>query len=207
MVADDHPVLRHGLLQLLKESMSVACVYEVDNGNDVMDIVRTHHLDIVILDISLPGKDGMIVLAELKEEFPHIPVLMLSIQPESQYAARAFRLGAAGCVNKAVAPEELVRAVRQIANGENYINDVTSSVLLDTLRRPDTSAPHRLLSEREHQVMLRIASGKTLTEIGNELCLSVKTVSTYRSRLLEKMNLQNNSQLTHYVYKNRLMAL
>jgi two-component system invasion response regulator UvrY len=187
--------------------MSVACVYEVDNGNDVMDIVRTHHLDIVILDISLPGKDGMIVLAELKEEFPHIPVLMLSIQPESQYAARAFRLGAAGCVNKAVAPEELVRAVRQIANGENYINDVTSSVLLDTLRRPDTSAPHRLLSEREHQVMLRIASGKTLTEIGNELCLSVKTVSTYRSRLLEKMNLQNNSQLTHYVYKNRLMAL
>jgi two-component system, NarL family, invasion response regulator UvrY len=200
-------VLRRGLSQLLKESMSVACVHEVANGNDVMDFVRSHHVDIVILDISLPGKDGMIVLAELKEEFPYIPVLMLSIQPESQYAARAFRLGVAGCVNKAVAPEELVRAVRQIATGENYISDVTSSVLLDTLRRPETTAPHHLLSEREHQVMLRIASGKTLTEIGNELCLSVKTVSTYRSRLLEKMNLQNNSQLTHYVYKNRLMAL
>lgn len=164
-------------------------------------------MDVAILDISMPGKDGMVVLGGIKEEFPELPVLILSIQPESQYAARAFRLGAAGCINKAVAPEELVLAVRQVASGENYLTEETSAILLDTIRHPATSAPHEILSERETQVMLAIAAGKTLTEIGHELHLSVKTVSTYRGRLLDKMQLKNNAQLTHYAYTHRLMPL
>ena len=192
---------------MLKESLPLARIYEVDTGNQVLPLLREHSIEAVVLDISLPGKDGMIVLSEIKGEFPHIPVLMLSIQPESQYAARAFRLGASGCLNKAAAPEELVSAVRRVLRGETYINDATSNALLDTIRHPDSGPPHLALSERETQVMLMIASGKTLSEIAVELHLSVKTVSTYRSRLLEKMHLRNNSQLTHYVYKNRLTTL
>jgi two-component system invasion response regulator UvrY len=182
-------------------------VYEVESGDDVLPTLRAHHVDVVILDISMPGKDGMLVLADVKDEFPDLPVLILSIQPESQYAARAFRLGAAGCINKAVAPEELVHAVRQVAQGENYLTEETSAILLNTIRHPVATVPHELLSERETQVMLAIAAGKTLTEIGEELRLSVKTVSTYRGRLLEKMQLKNNAQLTHYVYTHRLMPL
>ncbi len=195
------------MTQLLKESFSISRIYETDSGDQVVPLLRKYRIDVIVLDISLPGKDGMIVLSEVKREFPKLPVLLLSIQPESQYAARAFRLGAAGCLNKAAAPEELVNAVRCVLKGETYINEVTSSVLLNTVRTPDLRAPHLALSERETQVMLMIASGKTLSEIALELNLSVKTVSTYRSRLLEKMNLRNNSQLTHYVYKNRLMGL
>ncbi len=200
-------MLRRGLIQLLKESLPIARIYEVDAGNQVIPLLREHRIEVVVLDISLPGKDGMIVLSEIKSEFPDTPVLMLSIQPEAQYAARAFRLGASGCLNKAVAPEELVCAVRRVLQGETYINEATSHALLDTIRHPASGASHHTLSERETQVMLMIASGKTLSEIATELNLSVKTVSTYRSRLLEKMHLRNNSQLTHYVYKNKLMTL
>ncbi len=207
MIADDHPVLRRGLIDLLQESLSISRIYEAGDGNEVLSVLRNCSVDVLILDISLPGKDGMRVLAEVKHEFPALPVIMLSIQPESQYAARAFRLGASGCLNKATAPEELVQAVRQVASGENYINDRTSSILLESLRRTGTAAPHRELSERETQVMLLIASGKTMSEIADDLCLSVKTVSTYRSRLLEKMCLRNNAQLTQYVYRHKLMSL
>ncbi len=207
MIADDHPVLRRGLIQLIQESLSVAGVYETGEGPEVLPMLRRHPVDVLILDISLPGKDGMVVLAEVKQEFPSLPVLMLSIQPESQYAARAIRLGAAGCLNKATAPEELVRAVRKIIRGETYINETVQSILLDSIRQPDAELPHLLLSERETQVMLMIASGKTLSEIAEELVLSVKTVSTYRTRLLEKMNLKNNSQLTQYVYRHKLMPV
>ena len=192
---------------MLKESLPIARIYEVDSGDQVVPLLREHRMEAVVLDISLPGKDGMIVLGEIKREFPTLPVLMLSIRPEEQYAARALRLGASGYLNKAAAPEELVCAVRRVLQGETYINEATSGVLLDTIRKPDSGAPHIALSERETQVMLMIASGKTLSEIAAELNLSVKTVSTYRSRLLEKMQLRNNSQLTHYVYKNKLMSV
>jgi DNA-binding NarL/FixJ family response regulator len=207
LIADDHPVLRRGLIQLMEESLSVSGIYETGKGCDVLPILRKNHVDVLILDISLPDKDGMIVLAEVKQEFPDLPVLILSIQPETQYAARALRLGAAGCLNKATVPEELVRAIRQVARGEHYMNEATSTILLESIRHPGTALPHELLSERETQVMLSIASGKTLSEIADELYISVKTVSTYRSRLLEKMNLKNNAQLTQYVYKHKLMPL
>lgn len=207
LIADDHPVLRKGLIQLLEDSLSISMVLETGDGSEVLSILRKHAVDVLILDISLPGKDGMIILGEVKQEFPRLPVLILSIQPETQYATRAFKLGAAGCINKATAPEELVRAVRQVAGGENYLNDLTSGILLRSLRREPSELPHTVLSERESQVMLMIASGKTISEIADELCLSVKTVSTYRGRLLEKMNLKNNAQLTQYVYKNKLMPL
>ncbi|ORC35398.1 DNA-binding response regulator [Marispirochaeta aestuarii] len=207
LIADDHPVLRRGLIQLMEESLSVSGIYETGKGCDVLSMLRKNPVDVLILDISLPDKDGMIVLAEVKQEFPDLPVLMLSIQPETQYAARALRLGAAGCLNKATAPEELVRALRQVARGEHYMNETTSSILLETIRHPGTALPHELLSERETQVMLSIASGKTLSEIADELYISVKTVSTYRSRLLEKMNLKNNAQLTQYVFRHKLMPM
>lgn len=207
MIADDHPVLRRGLIQLVRESLHLSKVYEIGDGNEVLPMLREHEVDLLILDISLPGKDGMLILEELKAEFPGLPVLMLSIQPESQYASRAFRLGAGGCLNKASAPEELVQAVRQLAAGGNYINEKTSSILLHSLRQNSSGPPHKQLSEREYQVMLMIASGKMVSEIADELCLSVKTVSTYRSRLLEKMEMRNNAQLTQYVYKHKLMVL
>lgn len=207
LIVDDHPILRHGLIQLMKESLAISEIYESGEGTEVISILQLNPVDVLILDISLPGKDGMVVLSEVKQSFPDLPILMLSIQPEVQYAARAFRLGASGCLNKAAAPEELVRAVRVLAKGENYINDTTSGILLNSIRQPVPVFPHQLLSERETQVMLMIASGKTSSEISHELNLSIKTISTYRSRLLEKMNLQNNSQLTQYVYKNKLLQM
>jgi DNA-binding NarL/FixJ family response regulator len=205
LIVDDHPLIRKGLRQILVESVHIGLVEEASDGFQALDAARKCRFDVIVLDISLPGKDGMEVLRELKELVPDTPVLMLSIQPEEQYALRAFRLGAAGCLNKSGAPDELIQAIRVVASGGTYVSPAASGVLVSGIKRGDGQAPHLLLSEREHQVMLLLATGATVGGIAASLNLSVKTVSTYRARVLEKMNLANNAQLTQYAYRHKLM--
>lgn len=205
LIVDDHPLIRKGLRQILVESVHIGNVEEASDGFQAVEAVRKNRFDVVVLDISIPGKDGMEVLREIKEIAPDTPVLMLSIQPEEQYALRAFRLGASGCLNKSGAPDELVQAIRAVASGGTYVSAAASGVLVSGIKSGDGRPPHLLLSEREHQVMLMLARGSTVSEAALALNLSVKTVSTYRARILEKMNLANNAQLTQYAYRHKLI--
>ncbi|OHD76140.1 MAG: DNA-binding response regulator [Spirochaetes bacterium RIFOXYC1_FULL_54_7] len=206
LIVDDHPLIRKGLRQILVESVHIGLVEEASDGFQALEAARKDRFDVIVLDISLPGKDGMEVLRELKELAPDTPVLMLSIQPEEQYALRAFRLGASGCLNKSGAPDELIEAIRVVASGGTYVSPAASGVLVSGIKRGDGQAPHLLLSEREHQVMLLLANGRTVGEVASGLNLSVKTVSTYRARILEKMSLANNAQLTQYAYRHKLIT-
>lgn len=205
LIADDHPLIRKGLGQILSGSVYVDTVDEANDAFAALELAKKKKYDVIILDISLPGKDGMAALPELKDIQPETPILMLSIQPEEQYAVRAFRLGASGCLNKSSAPEELVAAIRTIAGGGTYLSPKVSDLVMESLRGTDRSKPHELLSERETQVMLLIGRGKTVGEIADQLALSVKTISTYRSRLLEKLGLENNAQIVEYVFRNKLI--
>lgn len=205
LIADDHPLIRKGLAQILSGSVYVDTVDEANDGFAALELARKRKYDVIILDISLPGKDGMDVLPELKDIRPETPVLMLSIQPEEQYAVRAFRLGASGCLNKSSAPEELVEAIRTIAEGGTYLSPKVKDLVMGSIRGDGRSKPHEILSERETQVMLLFARGKTVGEIADQLALSVKTISTYRSRLLEKLGLENNAQIVEYVFRNKLI--
>ncbi len=205
LIADDHPLIRRGLIQILKDSLPVHYIHEVEDGALVLNVLNNDTYNVLILDISLPNRDGMDILHDVKMHFPDLPVLMLSIQPEEQYALRALKLGASGCLNKAVAPENLVKAVKTVVSGKKYISDKISDLMLENLNRDIGENPHEGLSEREYQVLLSIGSGQTVTQISDKLNLSVKTVSTYRTRLLRKMGLSNSSELTSYVYKKGLI--
>lgn len=205
LIADDHPLIRRGLIQILKDSLPVHYIHEVEDGDEVLNILSGETYNILILDISLPNRDGMDILYDVKLRFPDLPVLMLSIQPEEQYALRALKLGASGCLNKAVAPENLVEAVKTVVSGKKYIGTKISDLMLENLNSDIGENPHEGLSEREYQVLLSIGSGQTVTQISDKLNLSVKTVSTYRTRLLKKMGLSNSAQLVNYVYKRGLL--
>lgn len=205
LIADDHPLIRKGLIRILSDSVYVDAVDEASDGFAALDLLRRNSYDVVVLDISLPDKDGMDVLPEIKQLVPDVPVLMLSIQPEEQYAVRAFRLGAAGCLNKSSAPEELVEAIRTVARGGTYLSPKAKDLVMDSIRGDGRAKPHESLSERESQVMIQIARGKTVGEIAELLSLSVKTVSTYRARLLEKLSLENNAQVMEYVFRHKLI--
>ncbi len=206
LIVDDHPLVRKGLCEILREDISISHLDELDNGNDVLSLVDQTAYDIIILDISLPGRDGLDVLKDLHYYHPEIPVIILSIQSESQYALRALKMGASGCLNKASAPEELVNAVRQVLEGGRYLSSKVSQLLLEEYSNESADEPHKALSEREYQVMQLLAGGMTSGEISEKLNLSIKTVSTYRTRLLQKMNLKNNAQLTYYAVKNNLIS-
>jgi two-component system, NarL family, invasion response regulator UvrY len=205
LIADDHPLIRKGLRQILTESVYVETVDEAADGFSAIEAIKKRAYDVVVLDISLPGKDGMETLGEIKLLYPDLRVLMLSIQPEEQYAVRAFRLGASGCLNKTSAPEELVEAIRTVSGGGTYLSPKTKVLVMESLRSDPRSAPHECLSERESQVMMMIAKGKTVGDIGDLLSLSVKTVSTYRMRLLDKLGLENNAQVVEYCFRHHLM--
>lgn len=205
MIADDHPLIREALKQILSEKLNINNFIEVDKGNLILEKIRTDSPNLVILDISLPGMDGLTALYEIKKEYPHLPVIILSIQPEEQYACRAFQLGASGCVNKTTAPEEIIDAVKIVLKGGKYINQSVSDLLINEISRKKNEQPHKLLSKREYQVLVLIASGKSPGEISKILGLSIKTVSTYRSRILDKMNLKNNSQLIRYAFQHNLV--
>ncbi|MCX7981675.1 MAG: response regulator transcription factor [Syntrophales bacterium] len=206
LIADDHPIVRAGFKQVLADTGDMEVAAEASNGQEVMSLIRKRDFDIILLDISMPGRNGLEILKDIKALKPKIPVLFLSIYPEEQYAIRALRAGAAGYLTKASAPHELIAAIRKVTSGGKYISTALAEKLTDYLGTDLDKAPHEKLSDRELQVMLMIASGKTVSQIAQELCLSVKTVSTYRSHILEKMKLKNNAEITLYAVQNKLIG-
>lgn len=205
LIVDDHAVVRTGLKQILSEISDMTIADEACDAKEALDKIRTNNYSVVVLDIALPGKSGLDALKEIKSERPELPVLILSMYPEDQYAIRVLKSGAAGYMTKESAPEELVKAVRIVADGRKYISPSVAERLASQLDFAGQKELHEMLSDREYQVLCMIASGKPPGEIAEELSLSVKTISTYRSRILEKMNLSNNAELTTYAIQKRLI--
>jgi len=205
LIADDHPIVRKGLKQILSEEIDIGEVGEAQNSQEVLDLVQKQDWDIVVVDITMLGRGGIDVLKELKQLRPKLPVLILSMHPEDQYAVRSLKAGAAGYLTKGSAQEELIKAIRKILQGGKYVSSTLAEKLAFDLEREPEKPLHETLSDREYQVMLMIASGKTISQIAEEMLLSVKTISTYRTRLLEKMKMATNAEITHYAIKNKLV--
>jgi DNA-binding NarL/FixJ family response regulator len=204
LLVDDHAIVREGLKRILANEAGMLVEGEASNSFEAIQQIRSGHFDVVLLDISLPGKSGLDVLKLIKAEKPHTRVLILSMFPEDQYAVRVLRAGAAGYLAKESAPKELVNAIRKVADGGTYVSLSLAERLAGDLAQP-SGALHETLSDREFTVLRMIASGRSPTQIADEMQLSIKTISTYRSRILVKMNLQNNSELTHYALKNNIV--
>ncbi|MCX8055110.1 MAG: response regulator transcription factor [Ignavibacteria bacterium] len=208
IITDDHAVVRKGLKQIIEETPGFVVADEASSGNELLEKVRKNKYDVVILDISMPGKDGLDTLKELKQIAPDLPVLVFTIYPEEQYAVRLLKAGASGYINKESKPEELIEAIERVIRGRKYISSHLAELLANNLDSTSGSGEvplHETLSDREFQVMCMIASGKTPTQIANELSLSINTISTYRIRILEKMKMRSNAEITHYAIKNRLV--
>lgn len=205
VIADDHPIFRQGLKEVLAAESDLVVVSESGTAQDVIEQARKEHLDIVVLDISMPGRSGLDLLKQLKSEHPKLPVLILSAHPEDQYAVHALKAGAAGYMTKERAPQELIKAIRKIVRGGKYVSESLAEKLAFNLET-DTDKPlHEALSDREYQVMRMIVSGKPLKQIAEELCLSGKTISTYRARVLEKMGMKSNAELVLYAVQSGLI--
>ena len=204
-LVDDHAVVRAGLRQFLAEQGDLQVVAEGASGRDVIDIVRRTDVHVLVLDVSMPEQNGVDALAAVRARAPDLPVLILSGYPEEQYATVLLRRGADGYLNKDCDPEELVKAIRIVAQGRKYITPAVAEQLARGLNEGGDKPAHEKLSEREFQVFLRLAQGETIGQIADSLALSVKTVSTFRSRVMEKLALQSNSELTYYAMKNGLM--
>ena len=205
LIADDHAIVRHGLKQILAETDDLIVAGEAETGFQAIKMARQDTFDVVLLDISLPDRNGIEVLSQIKKTHPRLAVLMLSMHTEHEFAIRALKASASGYLNKQSAPVQLVTAIRQVAVGRKYISAALAEELANSLGG-DTEQPlHELLSDREFQTLRLIASGKSLSAISDELSLSPKTVSVYRARLLEKLDLRNNSDLTRYAIKNKLV--
>ncbi len=205
LIADDHPIVRKGFKDIIKETSDIVVADEACNGQEVLEKVRKSDFDVVVLDISMPGRSGLEILKEIKSEKPKLSVLILSVHPEDQYAIRVLKAGASGYLTKESAPAELITAIRKASLGKKYISYSLAERIAFNLETGTEKALHETLSDREYEVMCMIASGKTTKEIGKELFLSVKTVSTYRSRILEKMQMKNNAELIHYAIKHGLV--
>jgi two-component system, NarL family, invasion response regulator UvrY len=205
LIADDHAVVRLGLKKILIEAFKKAVVGEASNSQEALDRVWSEPWDVVILDLTMPGRTGLEVLKEIKREKPKLPVLILSMHPEDQFAVRLLKAGASGYMTKESAPEELVGAIKKAIAGGRYVSLKLAEKLASLVARDVSAAPHESLSDREFLILRLIASGKPVSVIARELSLSVKTVSTYRARVLEKMSMANNSELVHYAFQNQLM--
>lgn len=205
LIADDHAYIREGLKQILAETSDMVVAGEAADGREVLDRVRKDDYDLVLLDIAMPGRSGLDTLGQLKHEKPELPVLVLSMYPEEQYAIRAFKAGVSGYLTKESAPEELISAIRKVTQGGKYVSSSLAEKLAFNLET-DTEKPiHERLSDREYEVMIMIASGKTVKEIADKLSLSVKTISTNRVRALKKMGMKNNAEITYYAIKQGLV--
>jgi DNA-binding NarL/FixJ family response regulator len=206
LIADDHAIVREGLKQILADTKDIVVAGDAENGNDAVRLARNGDCDVLLLDISMPDRNGIDVLKQIKKEVPKLAVLMLTMHREDQYAIRSLKAGASGYLNKQSAPAELVDAIRQVAAGRKYISPALAQELANQVGDEyRETPPHEILSDREYQTLIMIASGKAVSEIAAELSLSVKTVSMYRSRLLQKMKLRHDAELTHYAIKNNLV--
>ena len=207
IVVDDHAIVRRGIVQVLSEHPDVQIVAEAHDYASLRAELKKHgEPDVLVMDVGLPGKNGIDILKALREDHPRLKVLMVSMYPEDQYAVRAFRAGAFGYLNKASAPEKLLEALSQVIAGKKYVTPEIAQALIENLSAPeDTGSPHEKLSDREFQTLKMIASGKRLADIADALALSPKTVSVYRARILEKMGMSNNAELTHYAIKHGLV--
>jgi two-component system invasion response regulator UvrY len=205
LLADDHAVVRQGVKQILAEAFTQATFGEAKNAHELLTLVGNERWDIVVLDLTMPGGNGLEALKQIKHDHPQMPVMILSMFPEDQYAVRTIRAGAAGYLNKESAPEELVQAIRKILHGGEYISASVADELVMFARNDNDQPLHKQLSDREYQVLCLIASGKEVKEISTELALSAKTISTYRSRLMEKMHMNTNAELTYYAIQNGLV--
>jgi DNA-binding NarL/FixJ family response regulator len=203
LVADDHAVVRRGLRQILSETPDILVAGEAATAAEVMSLARDQRWTVIVLDISLPGATGLQLLSEVRRERPETPVLILTAHPEDQYAVRA--IGAAGFLSKETAPDKLIEAVRKVAGGGRYVSAELAETLASLLAGEGQGEPHERLSDREFEIFKMLASGKTVSEVAAELTLSVKTVSTHRTRILKKMEMRTNAELTHYAMRNRLV--
>ncbi|OWS71835.1 DNA-binding response regulator [Polynucleobacter aenigmaticus] len=205
-VADDHAILRDGLCQILMTNPGIEVIAQVETGAEAIRLAEDPTLDCLLLDISLPDRSGIDVIKAIRRDNKKLPILILSMHPEDQYAIRALKAGASGYVNKAASTKELLTAIRQVASNIKFISPVVAELLADRIGEVDHEEPHTLLSDREYQFLVKVASGMTVTEIADEMALSVKTVSMYRTRALKKMNMKTNAELTHYAIKNSLVG-
>jgi len=205
LITDDHPLVREGLIKILRNESDMDVAGEARTAPEMLDILRQEKVDVLVLDISLPGKSGLDVLKELRAEHPKLPVLILSMHPEDRFALRVLKTGAAGYVTKESAPEELVKAIRKVYTGGKYVSATMAEKLAVGIEE-DTGKPlHESLSDREYEILQMIATGKKPGEIARQLSLSVRTVNTYRSRIFEKMHMKTNAQLIHYALEHHLI--
>lgn len=205
LIADDHAIVRKGLVQILQEEFPLAQITEVDNGNDAIKMVNELIWDVILLDISMPGRNGVETLKQIRVSGIKAPVLMLSMHSEEQYAIRVLKAGASGFLSKLSATDELLNAVHRVLSGKKYITASVAEKLAESLGENENKSTHENLSDREMQVLQLIAAGKTVSEIAEEISLSVNTISTYRARILEKLNLNNSAELTRYAIDNNLV--
>jgi DNA-binding NarL/FixJ family response regulator len=201
LVADDHPIVRRGLKEIIAEETDMAVLGEACSSAEVLDLVRKEDWDVVILDITMPGRGGLDALDELRRLRPRLPILILSMHPEDQYGVQVLKAGAAGYLTKETAPERLAEAIRMVFTGRKYVTPALGEKLALYVQNTVDKPLHQTLSSREYQVALNIASGKKVSQIAQEMSLSVKTVSTYRARILEKMKMKTNTDLTYYFMK------
>jgi len=204
LIADDHPIVRRGLRQILIDAQDISVVGEADTEAAVLAQLREQEWDVLVLDLAMPGRGGLDVLKQVRAERPHLPVLILSMHPEEQYAVRALRAGADGYLTKEGAPEKLLEAIRKVASGGKYVSEQLAEQLAVEIARPGGRPPHEALSDRELQVLVLLGAGRTVSEIATQLSLSVKTVSTYRVRILEKTGLKNTAELIEYAVTHQL---
>ena len=206
IIVDDHLIVREGLKQIISDTSDISVVDEASNGQEAINKIRNNDCDVLLLDISMPGRSGLEILKEIKSELPKLSILILTMHPEEQYAVRVLRAGASGYLTKESAPDELIEAIRKVSDGGKYISSTLAEKLAFNLEI-DTGKPfHQTLSDREFEVMCMISSGKTVTEIADDMSLSVKTISTYRTRILDKMRMKTNAELTYYSIKNDLVG-
>lgn len=205
LIADDHAIVRRGLQEILIRELSDVVCGEAENADQLLAAVESHAWDLVILDVTMPGRSGVDVLHDLQRTRPKLPVLVLSMHPEDQYGKRVLKAGASGYMNKESAPEELIRAVRKVLAGGRYVSAELAERLALDLSKDSARPPHEALSDREFEVLRMLASGKAVGQIAEDLHLGVTTISTYRARILEKLNMTTTAELMHYALRNRLV--
>ncbi len=207
LIADDHAIVREGLKQIVVEEKDMHVTGEAANAFELMELLKSKEWSIVVLDINMPGKSGLEALKDIKQIYPHLPVLILSMFSEDQYGLRAIKAGASGYLKKVSAPTELVTAIRKIVSGRKYINQQLAEKLADNMDATEKETLHEKLSDREYQIMCNIALGKSAEEIAEELSISINTVYSYRNRILEKMSMKSNVELTQYAVQNKLIEI